>query len=359
VLYKRMHADVLECCCFIYETLKRRAGSYDEKRKSHEAWIMVSVRNMVREWLKSKKGQGKSPYETGESDLAGVDGAGGSFSGIRASLLAATADPSEELVASEDNKRFYEELGRALDEKSCRLLDLLDLQGLPMLAVARRLGYQAPSEQTALDLARLLIADRFTDTAKLIVLYHLSPCGKESPGDFVKRVELRMAQVSVLATRVEARAALAGIAPRELLSEAARVLSGGRLRPAAEALTRAGMAPLRGETVEQFSKRIHYARGGLGDADAQLEKLDDNKLAARVRREVCDLHKECRRLVEQNPELDALARAIMKRISQSGPDAPEVLPNKDHNDLFQEEERSPGENRKKEHQNNEESKGAA
>ena len=320
---------------------------------------MGSVRNMVRELLRSKRGQGKSPFEKGETDLAGVDGAGGSFSGIRASLPAATADPSEELEASEDHMRFYEELGRALDEKSFQLLDLVDLQGLPMLAVARRLGYQAPSEQTALDLARLLIADRFTDTAMLLVLYHLSPCGKESPGDFVKRVELRMLQVSVLATRIEARAALAEIAPRELLTEAGRVLSGGRLRPAAEALKRAGMAPLRGETAEQFSKRIHYARGGLGDADAQLEKLDDNKLAARVRREVCDLHKECRRLIERNPELNDLARAIMKRVSQSGPDAPEVLPNEDHNELFQEEEGPPSENRKKKNQNNEESKGAA
>jgi hypothetical protein len=49
----------------------------------------------------------------------------------------------------------------------------------------------------------------------------------------------------------------------------------------------------------------------------------------------------------------------MKRVSQSGPDAPEVLPNEDHNELFQEEEGPPSENRKKKNQNNEESKGAA
>ena len=250
--------DADDCVAFIFETLIRRAGSYNALIASVKVWTRESVRHLVIEWLQSKKGRGGNrERETPEADWIGAS-EGDQVESVIDRAPSSILTPGEALEKKSDCHMFYNFLQEHLTSEQWKLLELSDIDELPSLTVARMLGFEPKTDRLLEEAAKAMCAR----------------ANGKAPPKFIQPL-------------VEAAQA-AGIA----------------MNPGSDPLLMAAQ-------IDEAARRLD----AVGDV---LETLKNNQIADRVRQRLKNLHRRVRRLIAKCPEIGLVCDSIQERADNRG-----------------------------------------
>ena len=322
-IFHYLRGDAPDCEAYIFLTLMRRICGYDAGR-SLDHWILGSVESLVGEWGRAKRGVGGNKREKTACDLVRDGAEDERAGGLIGNSAGDSPDPGAELAVSEDRKIVYDFLKKNLTEADRQLLELADIDGLESLAVASVMGYVPPNRRIALDLARLLLAARFSRLKELLSAMRIQRSGWESVEVLTGRIWTRAAKSILLSSTIQQLAESEAVSPAGVVTGAARLLLARRYDPAVRIMHDAGLHPLPRETEEHLMERILAARATLPEVGAMLEKFENMSIADLVRQNLRRLHLKCRALLKNNPEIYDAVRAIRRRPILRGVEAPEL-----------------------------------